>query len=106
MENQKQWWMIAVCMTVQTVLVAYLVLGQPTPKVDAKLLNVTDAILDQGARLSRMEQENAILFRLIRHGNDQIGVIPDGEAEPNPRPVPLPPPPRRTGTPLGDVPNP
>ena len=92
--------MIAVCMAVQTVLVLYLVFGQPAPKVDAKLLNVSDAILDQGARLSRVEQENVILFRLIRNGNDHVGIVPDGD-----RSV-VSPLPGRTGMPLGNALNP
>jgi hypothetical protein len=95
--------MIAACMVVQTVLIAYLVFGQPVPKVDSKLLHVTDSILDLGARISRIEQENLILFRLLRNGNDQDGVVTDGDIG---RPsVPLPPLPNRIGTPLGDGPN-
>ncbi len=106
-ECGKTGWLIAACMIVQTILVVYLVFGQPTPKVDAKLLNVTDAILDLEARIARVEQENAILFRLIR--SDRDGVLPDGGTSTDRPFVPLPPSPggigRTPGETLGDVPS-
>ncbi len=99
-EYGKTGWLIAACMIVQTILVVYLVFGQPVPKVDAKLLNVTDAILDLEARIARVEQENATLFRLIR--NEPVGVLPEATTATDGSSFTLPPNP---GKMPGDFPN-
>lgn len=102
----KQWWLIALCLVVQTVFTAYLALWQPVPKIDAKLLTVTNAILDLEARAARTEQDNAVLFRMLRNGNDRYGVIPETVTEPASvplHPVTPPDPKRISGEPLGEV---
>lgn len=96
--------LIALAAIVQTVLVVYLVFLQPAPKYDAKFLTLTDSMLDQDARLAQVEQENRLLFRLLRNENDQQGVIPDETLIPNPALVPLPTPKKIIGETLGDSP--
>ena len=95
---------IALAAIAQTVLVVYLVFLQPAPKYDAKFLTLTDSILDQDARLAQVEQENKLLFRLLRNESEQHGVIPDETVLPNPALVPLPIPQKIIGETLGDSP--
>lgn len=94
----KPFWLIAICTLVQAVLVVHLAFFQPQPRIDAKLLTVNNAMLDMEARILAVEQENALLFKMLRADSDQHGLAP--EAETAPASIPLPPQP---GRPIGDA---
>jgi len=94
---------IALAVALQTLVVIYLVFGQPAPKLDGKLQTLSNNLMDQEARLVQVERENATLFRMLRNGNEQHGVLPDRNALPV-VPVPLPPSPKRIGDMPGDFP--
>ena len=56
---------------------------------DKQYVLFTDSILDIKARMDKLEQENIVLFRMLRNENEQRGVIPDNRGPVYP--VPLPP---------------
>lgn len=94
----KPFWLMTMCCIVQTAIITYLAFFQPVPRIDAKLLTVNNALLDMEARMLAVEQENILLFKMLRGDGDQHGLIP--EMKPEPAAVPLPP---RTGQAIGDA---
>jgi len=94
--------LIAFGVVVQTIVVCYLMFWQPVPKIDGKLLNFSNNLMDQEARLVQLERENVTLFRMLRNENEQRGLMPDRLYVPV-APVPLPPGPSPTKK-TGDVP--
>lgn len=96
--------LIATVAIAQTVLVVYLVFLQPAPKYDAKFLTLTDSMLDQDARLAQVEQENRLLFRMLRNESERHGVVPDEDTVPVPSLVPLPGPKKIIGESMGEAP--
>jgi hypothetical protein len=92
----KPFWLITVSILIQTVVIVYLAFYQPIPKIDSKLSTMSNALLDMEARISSVEQEQLLLFKLLRE--EENGVLPDVPSEP--ASIPLPPPPSRT---IGDA---
>ena len=77
-----------------TVLAVFLVILSKT-FADRRYVRVTDALLDTQARMERIEQNETVLFRLLRNDGDQRGVIPERIPV---YPVPPKPAPHRTGS--------
>jgi len=65
---------------------------------DKRYAKVTDAMLDAQARLDKLDQDNQVLFRMLRYDSDQRGVIPT-PLSPLPKPQP-----NRPGNAPGGVP--
>jgi hypothetical protein len=65
-------------------------------EMDAKMLPVTESLLNLQNRIERVDQENQILFRMLRNEN---GLLPDTSPLPV---IPLPPS-RPIGGSLGDA---
>jgi hypothetical protein len=77
------------------------VLFNPQTKNDAKWETLAESVLNLQARIDKIEQENQVLFRLLRQEN---GVIPDSTVPPVSL-TPVLPLPRPLGDVLGDVPD-
>jgi len=75
---------------------------------DRRYVRVTDALLDTQARMERIEQNEAVLFRLLRNDGDQRGVIPDRipvyPTPPQPKPAPYRPGSAMPGDAWGNIP--
>jgi hypothetical protein len=89
-------------------MTAFIVIQSRT-SADRQYVRVTDTLLDMQARMERNEQNEAVLFRMLRNDSDQRGVIPDRNSV---YPIPPSPPKPTTNRPggvmpgdaLGDVP--
>jgi len=83
-------------------LMVTFIVTQSRTSADQRYLRMTDSLLDVQARMDRTEQNEIVLFRMLRNENDQRGVIPDWlPLPPSPHPKPAP---NRTGSALpGDA---
>ena len=77
-------------------MTAFIVIQSRT-SADRQYVRVTDALLDMQARMERNEQNEAVLFRMLRNDSDQRGVIPDRISISPIPPSPPKPTPNRTG---------
>jgi hypothetical protein len=80
-------------------LTVYSVLFRPEPKIDSRFVTVTESLLNLQNRVERIDQENQILFRMLRNENGLSETT-------SPLPVsvvPVLPPVKPLVKPLGDV---
>lgn len=70
-----------IVVVIQTCSVTY---EKPMTGTDERFVRLMDSVLDLSTRVSSLESENAVLFRMLRTGTESIGVTPDRGSESSP----------------------